>query len=596
MSTKAEIEITASTARLPAALRSAMKMVQGFVSNTVGLLARSDRKRDPDVASIARGAAIGGVASNLAVRGLDILTDQAKGVYDFQKELTRLGIAARLTPAHLHAVELAARETSNQTGLSAIDVLRAGKAYMDLAGASAFTVPKMNLLARAAQASGAKTTDLAGMMYQLTETMKLTDDQVEQTMGGLINQAKDGAIEAKDMAAEFAGILPLFARFKDALGPDAAIQAGAMFQVIRKGFNSASEAGTGIQRIFAGLRTYGSRFEANGVKIWDVGSDGVKRARSIGTIMKEIAGSKLVKDPELMKKAFGRTEGWRSMELLLENVKQLAELEASGHVKGVIGTDLAAYTESSAGRLEIAMERIKNKIAEAFTPERIEKFVNAIEGLADKIGPLVEAFGKIGDGLGKLYGVGKSVRGFIGTQGGSFGSPLAGTTPEKAAQYAAENNVSMAEAYQKLQAIYDKSRQFKKDIAGTVIDDKTTPASNKIAARALMTPRTIAGEDERTLAEDYVRAVGLTQDQVRDLKSQLLKEDVDKDIREGRGQSKRSFDVDFGAEMLKAIQAAAPMIGAEVSKSMRQSPPSIAIDGNPVAKAAGNATDSRRKP
>jgi len=381
---KAEIEIVASTAKLPAALHEAGKMMQGFalgVSHVVGAATRP-------LLDIGKRAA-GNVLGNLATRGLDFFVDQAKGVLGFEEALVRFGIAARKTPMEMREIGNAARKTSTDIGLDALEVLNAGRAYIDLAGAQNFSIEKMNILARAAQATGSKTEDLAGMMYQLTTSMKVPDNELEDTMGGLINQAKDGAIEAKQMAAEFAGILPLFKRF-GMIGREGTIQAGAMFQVMRDGANSAGEAGTMLQRVYAGIQSYAPRFEAQGVQIYEKFRDklGRKVLLPFPVIFKNIVNSEAMKDPALIKKMFGRTEGWRGMLLGDEAsramdkldasgknwVSRMAQLEEAGRELGVIPRDVATFVESSSGKIATAVEKMKNAVAVAFTPERVAGF------------------------------------------------------------------------------------------------------------------------------------------------------------------------------------------------------------------------------
>lgn len=385
---KAEIEIVASTAKLPAALHEAGRMMQGFaqsVSHVVGSATRP-------LLDIGKRAA-GNVLGNLATRGLDFFVDQAKGVLDFEEALVRFGISVRKTPAEMREIGNAARKTSTDIGLDALEVLKAGRAYIDLAGAQNFSIDKMNILARAAQATGSKTEDLAGMMYQLTTSMRVPDNELEDTMGGLINQAKDGAIEAKQMASEFAGILPLFKRF-GVIGREGTIQAGAMFQVMRDGANSAGEAGTMLQRVYAGIQSYAPRFEAQGVQIYEKFRDklGRKILLPFPVIFKNIVSSEAMKDPALVKKMFGRTEGWRGMLLgdeasrALDKVDQKGEkaisrlmaLEEAGRENNVIQKDLATYTESSSGKIAMAVEKMKNAVAVAFTPERVAGFADAL--------------------------------------------------------------------------------------------------------------------------------------------------------------------------------------------------------------------------
>lgn len=604
--TTAQIQIAASTSGLPAALARGVSMVKAFAVNAKAALAslhlapKANEKRNWMT------NATGVAAGNLATRGIDILVDQGRAVFAFNDALVRFGIAARQTPAQLEAIARAARATAAETGIDATMVLAAGRAYIDLAGAENFTTAKMNLLARAAQATGSDTKDLAGMMYQLTRSMGVTDAEMENTMGGLINQAKDGAIEAKEMAHEFAGILPLFKRF-GVVGREGTIQAGAMFQVMRDGANSAAEAGTMLQRVYAGIQSYAPRFEKEGVQVYEKVRDKLGRRVLLpfDVIFSNIQKSEAMKDPARVKKMFGRTEGWRGMLLgdeatrafgttdgkIDQTISRLEALRRAGREDGVIMKDLGTYTESAAGRMAIAMENMKNAIAAAFTPERIEKFVGAIEGLTDKVGPLAEAIGKIGDGLGALYSIGKNIRGFISDD---RGSAVFATNPEEVQRYARIKNVSEQEAYRQLEETYSKARQLKVKIRDAIKDDKTTPESNKLAVKGAMAPQTEWGMyGEHEVGEQYLRNSGLTPEQIQKIKDQILKEQVDEDIAAGKGHSTKPA-ADIGAEMLKAINAGAPAIGRAVSQSIRD--PQVNLDGNKVSQGVGNATDRRRRP
>jgi len=404
----AEVRIVANPSQLPSGLQRAAGFLANFAKNAknalsgIGMAPQENKKRN--WMAVAAGAVVG----SYAVRGIDMLVDQGKKVFDFNDKLVRFGIAAKQTPAQLNEIARAARETAAATGIDASVVLDSARAYVDLAGAQNTSIEKMKILARTGQASEATGADLAGMMYQLTRSMKIADDQMEDTMGGLINQAKEGAIEAKQMAAEFSGMMPIFARF-GVTGREGATQLGAMYQVTRDGFDSASQAATGMIRLMAGLQRHASRFEAHGIHVFKKGSK--KELRELSDIMDQIKKSPLNKDIEALIKSFGRSEAWRTFELIAEAPTRLASLEAAGRANGVVVKDLATYTESAAGRMAIAMEKMKNAIAEAFTPERIEKFVAAFEGITDKIGPLVEGVGKLGDALGALYGTGQAIRG-----------------------------------------------------------------------------------------------------------------------------------------------------------------------------------------
>jgi hypothetical protein len=116
---RAEIEITASTARLPAALRAATGMVERFAKATGSAVGAATAP----LFDIGK-RAIGHMVGNLATRGLDFVIDQGHNVLKFEESLTRLGLASRKHGADLRQIGNDARSLSTSTGLDAVEVLR----------------------------------------------------------------------------------------------------------------------------------------------------------------------------------------------------------------------------------------------------------------------------------------------------------------------------------------------------------------------------------------------------------------------------------------------------------------------------------------
>lgn len=377
---KAKIEIEATSSKLPAALRSALGKIKNF-GEEVGRVG----------AGVVKSTALGfvhGVGMAVANRGLDLLIDQGKKVIDFQRELTRLGIDLNKQPAEMQQIGAAMRQISNETGIGADKVLAAGRAYADLAGLEAFTTERMSLIARAAQASGSDVSDMAALMFTLTENMKVPDNQLEDTIGGLINQAKYGSIHFKEMAKELVALGSVYSQF-GVTGREGAIQIGAQMQLARHGFASASEAATGILRIYRSLPQHASKFAKAGVDIWMPGSK--TKLRPFEDIIHQIQKSKLSLDRELLIKSFGRTEGERFYQVITALAGAYDTMKQAGEANGVVQRDLATYTESAAGRIDVAMERVKNGFAEALTPERIDQIVGGIESIAAAVPRIVDA-------------------------------------------------------------------------------------------------------------------------------------------------------------------------------------------------------------
>lgn len=587
--TVAEISLIADHSRLASGLRAALNMVKDFSSGASGALSKlSLAPKDPKKGQGWASHAMGQVAGNLAMRGIDLMVDQGKSVLDFERKLTRFGIAAKQTPEQLDAIRKAARETSVATGVDANVVLDSARAYVDLAGAQNSSIEKMKILARTGQASEAEGKDLAGMMYQLTRSMKITDDQMEDTMGGLINQAKDGAIEAKQMAAEFSGMMPIFARF-GVVGREGAIQLGAMYQVTRDGFDSASQAATGMIRLMAGFQRHASRFEAHGVHVFKPGSK--KDLRELSDILEQVKKSPLNKDIEALIKSFGRSEAWRTFELLAEAPDRLRELEQAGRANGVVQQDLARYTESTAGRLDVAMEKMKNAFAEALTPERIEQIVEGIGSMANAMGPLMTAIGKVAGAFGSF--VHMVARAKNSLQGDSKmeltdheSAMVEALRLEEAGQhvYWEPKDREEAKRIRAKKKAYDAAIG---DIMGEEDDFGPTDASVKKAIRYAHSwygsgPK-MEG-DEASISYLKARDKEISTARYKRLEAEVNAEDA-----------KAKQDAYMKEHVKPLVDSIGKRLGDAITNAIHSKPTEVKVDGNPIAKANDNATDKRRK-
>lgn len=392
----AQIKVKADPTQLPSGLRAALKMVQGFAHQAFGILDPRKHK-DPDHQSVAFGSFMGNVASNLAMRGLDMVVDQGKKILDFNEELIRLGIDLDKTPAQMEAVGAGIRRISDEVGIGADKVLAGGRAYADLAGEESFTMEKMALIARSAQASGADVKDMAELMFTLTENMKVPPNELEDTIGGIIQQAKKGSIHFRELAHELVALGAVYQQF-GITGRAGANQLGAMMQIAMHGFGSPSEAATGIMRFMRSLPQHATKFAAAGVNIFKPGSK--SDLLPLENIFAQIKKSPLSLDRAALIKSFGRTEGERYYQLLKDMTEQYEKLKIAGEANGVVIRDGAVFAESSAGRINIAMESLKNSFADALTPERLDQLVGGIETIAGSLENLAGLAGLFSDAIG----------------------------------------------------------------------------------------------------------------------------------------------------------------------------------------------------
>lgn len=382
----AEVEITAATGGLAAGLNTAARMLGGFASTSASALG-SVAKSIANVGVRAAGHLVG----TMATRGLDFMVEQGQNVLKFEEALVRLGLASRKSGAELRAIGDNARALSTATGLDALEVLRGARAYIDLAGAENYTAEKMSLIARTSQAAGADIGDVATVVYSLTNALQIAGPELEDTIGGLLNQSKSGAIHFTQMASEMVSLAPSFAQF-GVKGREGAIRLGAALQIVRTGFGSAAEAGTGMQRLMRSLPQHAHLFEKGGVQIFKKGSR--SELLSLDQIMENIYKSKLRLDRPALIKAFGRGEAERAFQLfqgsgtdeegkIVDNIEKYHQLIEAGRENGTVQKDLATFTESSSGKIAESMEKMKNAVAVAFTPERVAGFAEALTRAAD---------------------------------------------------------------------------------------------------------------------------------------------------------------------------------------------------------------------
>lgn len=549
----AQIQISASTARLPAGLRAAMQMLQGFASNSARLMASVGaaslgHMRNPL-------AQMGAAAMHaLTFRGLDVLVNQGKEVLDFNEQLMRLGVDIRKKPAEMEGIGHAIRKVSSDTGLSALEILKAGRAYVDLAGAESFTMDKVSLIGRAAQASGSDVGDMAKLMFTLTENMKVPPGELEDTIGGLINQAKSGTIHFRELAQELIALGPVYSQF-GVSGREGANQLGALMQIAGHGFGSASEAATGLQRILRAIPQHFKNFDKYGVQIFKKGS--MSELLPFKEIFANIRKSKLdLNRPELIK-AFGRGEAERFYQLLKMCVGQYDELEAAGRRNGVVAEDLGTVTESSTGRIATAIEKMKNAIGEAFTPERVEHFAEIVEAAADKVETLVVLLEKTASVLGAIYDAGK----WFGEKTGQNTNQnpfwfheghLTGIMDFANEQMALNEDFTYAKAHgitpQQARAVRIQNRdaydEALKNFGEAEDEGKATAESKRRAVKAKYTPWTEAGaKGTRAAAEHYLDALHMKPSEEERIRQDIEKRQIEADIRAGKGRSLPERDV-----------------------------------------------------
>lgn len=399
MSARAQIEVTASSNRLTQGLAAARAKVMKWA----GAVGRG-------IKAVSSNSTVGNVLGNLQSKATDFAIDAAKGVIDLERNLTRFQIAAGKTPESMNAMRKSISSISKETAIGSADILAGAQTYVDLTGDVAGAEKAMRSFSRIAQASGSSVSDIATATASMQMSMKLDSGDIENAFSGLISQGKMGAVSLKDMAAELSTLGPMMAKFKGGTGLEGIKTMGAAFQVVRQGAGSASEANTQLQSVITGIVSHAKQFEKAGVKIYDKDpKTGVKSLKPFAQIIEGISKSKLMKDPTALGKAFGRVEALAAFQSLAKNRDLYDELIAKGADASAVQKDLDTYLNSTAGKLDTAMNQLKVSIAEAFTPERIAGFVAAVQQLVDLLIKAVGFAEQLGSKIDYEGAIGKKV-------------------------------------------------------------------------------------------------------------------------------------------------------------------------------------------
>ncbi len=411
--TRAEVALGVNTRGLRTGLARAQRISARSFKTMGAQAARSMRSALGSVASIAGGVGFAALG---------------KEAFDFEKRLTRLQIQSGASGREMLQFRTNMSKISSEMGISKVELSKVATELVNLEGAAGFSVKKMQTLAKASKATGAPIDALAGLSLTLGTAFGVKEDGLEQSLSSILEAGKAGSIPLEKMNSTLQKVGATFAQFGATGGRDGVAQLASTMQTLRaNGFSSAEEAGTGLTALVTAFTKNSKKLEGAGVKIFDEGPDGIKRMRDMGSILDDMARSKLVKDPALMTKALGRVEATKAARALLGNRDSLEAMTKAASKSNAVQEDFDKFQESSAGRMEKALSRAKDKMLSIFTPERIDKFAAAMEKVASAIEFAVDH----AESLAILFGAAKlsqmaSGIGGIARQLGGVGTSAAG--------------------------------------------------------------------------------------------------------------------------------------------------------------------------
>lgn len=432
----ASVEIQAKSSGLRAQLREARAALGQFADGAAtamgGAFERGIKRKNFSVlgGGAGRGRRGGGILGGAASSALGNIGAQAtsqlssfvegvgRDVFDFEKRLTRLKIQAGETPEEMDKLSRSIRTASDDFGVSKSDILAGAEAFVTLTGRMDIAKESADDFAKIAQATGSEVRDIATAADALFQQFGIGAGDFERAFSGMTAQGKAGAIELKDMASELSTIAPQWAQFGNGRGIRGIRELGAAMQIVKKGFGGdAAETTTGLSNFLTAVSKKGARFRNEGVGSFFVTKNGVKQMKDVFTIVDQIGNSKLAKNPEKLRQAFGSIEAYRAYIQLQQNRAELERMTKIAEDGGVIQRDLQEYLASSSGRISRTWEQVKNDVAAALTPDRIQAAVEGFGELAKHASAIGSGLKFAADFFGGFKKAGQDIRGFITGEG-----------------------------------------------------------------------------------------------------------------------------------------------------------------------------------
>lgn len=322
-----------------------------------------------------------------------------KEALDFNAILSDIEIQSGLSAEGMAKFQAALEEVSAKTTISRVDLAATGKVLVDLLGPAGASAEILDLVARAAIASGAEAKDLAGLISALKDSfdIDLTDiDALEESLSGALAAGKAGKIPLQEMSTVLQEVSSDFAKVSTG-GPAAMALLVSAMQTARTAFGSTAQAGTGLKSGITALITRAAELKKLKIDVF-VGKGQELRLAEFTTIIDKL--SKL--NIQQLTDALGSSEAAKFFFAFRdEGRKSFDAIEDAAVGATDIVDDFGKRTETQGFKIAKSMNDVKLAVSDAFQPERIQILVDGLSLVAAGAGKAVDALEAIGTFLGE---------------------------------------------------------------------------------------------------------------------------------------------------------------------------------------------------
>lgn len=275
-------------------------------------------------------AALGQVRGVQGAFGVRSQDEKLADAIAFKRRSILVGDMANLTPKEREGVEQRVLETSARTGVSADQLLagleRAQDRFSDLRGFTKI----LDDLANISVATGASVESVVGAMGVMRRQLRLTDDEMLQLGGAMVQAADLGNISFDDLASNFAAALGALGRSGGLRGMEGAKKALAIAQTLGASDMGAAESATRATNLMTAFQRVTVQEEVKrrfGINLTEGGKLG-GQLRDLPTVIHELAEAGFM-DPNrggARQVAFPDVQAKEAIEVLVGQFKENPQL------------------------------------------------------------------------------------------------------------------------------------------------------------------------------------------------------------------------------------------------------------------------------
>ncbi|HBS22710.1 phage tail tape measure protein, partial [Thalassospira sp.] len=194
----------------------------------------------------------------------------ARGVINVDAQLNHITTRMKMTGEQADDLKQKLYDASNNEAIrmDVSQLVDAMQQVLALTGDLDFAVANIENIGIAARSSGSAASDIANVVANLKKLDINTPEQVALALETLIAQGDAGAVEFKDLAAEFGPLASAMASL-GMRGQGALKFLGGFMQTTQDTTGSVAETGTAISAFLRDLGAKGQFLEKNGIKVFD---------------------------------------------------------------------------------------------------------------------------------------------------------------------------------------------------------------------------------------------------------------------------------------------------------------------------------------